>query len=54
VASVLSGHRGFQQRPEQPGIWFYDEKRAEKTRKGSRAPKRIVFEEDEDVYEDEE
>lgn len=54
VASVLSGHRGFQQRPDQPGIWFFDEKRAEKTRKGSRAPKRIVFEEDEELDEDEE
>jgi hypothetical protein len=53
VASVLSGHRGFQQRPEQPGIWFFDEKRAEKTRKGTR-PKRIVFNEDEDADEDEE
>ena len=25
VASVLSGHRGFSQRPDQPGLWFYDE-----------------------------
>jgi len=41
VASVLSGNRGFQQRPDQPGLWFYDEKRAEKgSRKGGR-PKRI-------------
>jgi hypothetical protein len=53
VASVLSGHRGFQQKPEQPGVWFFDEKRAEKTRKGNR-PKRIVFDEDEDDLEDEE
>jgi hypothetical protein len=51
VASVLSGHRGFQQKPEQPGVWFYDEKRAEKaTRKGGR-PKRIREYDEEDEFE---
>lgn len=54
VASVLSGHRGFQQRPEQPGIWFFDEKRAEKAaRKGGR-PKRIrEYDEEEELVEEE-
>ncbi len=53
AASVLSGHRGFQQRPEQPGIWFFDEKRAEKATKKSGRPKRIHVIEDEDEFEDE-
>jgi hypothetical protein len=53
VASVVSGHRGFQQKPEQPGVWFFDEKRAEKaSRKGGR-PKRFREIEDEDEFEDE-
>jgi hypothetical protein len=41
VASVLSAHRGFQQRPEEPGLWFFDERRAEKSSKKSGRPKRI-------------
>ena len=53
VASVLSGHRGFQQRPEQPGIWFYDEKRAEKATRKTGRPKRIREFDDEDDLEDE-
>jgi hypothetical protein len=53
VASVLSGSRGFQQKPDQPGVWFFDEKRAEKaSRKGGR-PKRFHEIEDEDELEDE-
>ena len=53
LASVLSGHRGFQQKPEQPGVWFFDERRAEKaSRKGGR-PKRIREWEEEDELEDE-
>ena len=46
---MLSGHRGFSQRPDQPGLWFYDEKRAEKASRKGR-PKRVReydFEEDE-------
>jgi hypothetical protein len=53
VASVLSGHRGFQQRPEQPGIWFFDEKRAEKATRKAGRPKRIREIEEEDDLEDE-
>jgi hypothetical protein len=54
VASVLSGHRGFQQKPDQPGVWFFDEKRAEKaSRKGGR-PKRIREWEEEEEFLDEE
>ena len=53
VASVLSGHRGFQQRPEQPGVWFYDEKRAEKATRKTGRPKRIREFDDEDELEDE-
>jgi hypothetical protein len=53
VASVLSGHRGFQQRPEQPGIWFFDEKRAEKATRKAGRPKRIREFEEEDDLEDE-
>jgi hypothetical protein len=53
IASVLSGHRGFQQKPEQPGAWLFDERRAEKAaRKGGR-PKRIREYEEEDDLEDE-
>jgi hypothetical protein len=48
VASVLSAHRGFQQRPEEPGLWFFDERRAEKSSKKPGRPKRIREIEDED------
>jgi hypothetical protein len=51
VASVLSGHRGFQQRPDQPGLWFYDERRAEKASRRGGRPKRIREYEDEDELE---
>jgi hypothetical protein len=53
VASVLSAHRGFQQRPDQPGIWFYDERRAEKSKSKGRKPKRIreIEDEEEDLEE---
>jgi hypothetical protein len=40
VASVLSGHRGFQQKPDEPSLWIYDEKRAEKAARRGR-PKRV-------------
>jgi hypothetical protein len=53
VASVLSGHRGFQQKPEQPGVWFFDERRAEKASRKSGRPKRIREFDDEDDLEDE-
>jgi hypothetical protein len=53
VASVLSGHRGFQQKPEQPGIWFFDERRAEKATRKSGRPKRIREFDVEDDLEDE-
>jgi hypothetical protein len=53
VASVLSGHRGFQQKPEQPGVWFFDERRADKATRKSGRPKRIREIEDEDDLEDE-
>jgi hypothetical protein len=54
VASVLSGHRGFQQKPEQPGVWFFDERRAEKAKGKSGRPKRIrEFDDDDDLIEDE-
>ncbi len=53
IASVLSGHRGFQQKPEQPGAWFFDERRAEKASRKSGRPKRIREYDDEDELEDE-
>jgi hypothetical protein len=54
VASVLSGHRGFQQKPEQPGVWFYDERRADKATRKSGRPKRIrEYDEEDDLVEDE-
>lgn len=39
-ASVLSAHRGFQSRGDQQNTWFYDERRAEKSKK-ARRPKRF-------------
>jgi len=53
VASVLSSHRGFQQKLDQPGVWFYDERRAEKASRKSGRPKRIREYDEEDVLEDE-
>ena len=53
VASVLSGHRGFQQKPELPGVWFFDERRAEKATRKTGRPKRIREIDDEDDLEDE-
>ena len=53
VASVLSSHRGFQQKLDQPGVWFYDERRAEKASRKSGRPKRVREYDEEDVLEDE-
>ena len=54
VASVLSGHRGFAQKPEQPGVWFFDERRAEKATRKSGRPKRIrEYDEEDELVEDE-
>jgi hypothetical protein len=56
LASALSGQRYFQQMQGQPGIWHYDEKRAQKAKKKG-APKRPMREyydegEDEDLPEE--
>lgn len=51
LASALSGQRYFQQNTQQPGIWIYDEKRAQKSKKkgGPKRPMREYYDEDEDV-----
>ncbi len=52
LASALSAQRYFTQNPQEPGIWHYDEKRAQKTKGkkkgGPRRPMREMYEEDED------
>jgi len=52
LASVLSAQRFFVQSPQQPGIWSYDEKRAQKgkTKKkgGPKRPMREMYNEDDD------
>lgn len=52
LASALSSQRYFAQNPQEPGIWSYDEKRAQKTKGkkkgGPRRPMREVYDEDED------
>lgn len=50
MASILSSQRFFQQSPQTPGIWAYDEKRAQKAKKKS-GPKRPMrgYDEDEDL-----
>jgi hypothetical protein len=51
LANILSGQRYFQQSPQQPGIWSYDEKRAAKPKKKG-APKRVrEYDEDDDLGE---
>jgi hypothetical protein len=50
LASVLSGQRFYTQSPQRPGIWAYDEKRAQKAKKKS-GPKRIrEYDDDEDLF----
>ncbi|MCC2669737.1 MAG: hypothetical protein K0Q72_2208, partial [Armatimonadetes bacterium] len=56
LASALSGQRYFQQLQGQPGVWQYDEKRAQKAKKKG-APKRPIREyydesEDDDLPEE--
>lgn len=50
MASILSSQRFFQQSPQTPGIWSYDEKRAQKAKKKA-GPKRPMrgYDEDEDL-----
>lgn len=49
LASILSGQRYFQQVQGQPGLWHYDEKRAQKSKKkgGPKRPMREYYDEDE-------
>lgn len=52
LAGILSSQRFFQQSPQTPGIWAYDEKRAQKAKKKG-APKRIRdYDDDDDVIEE--
>lgn len=50
LASALSGQRYFQQMQGQAGVWHYDEKRAQKSKKkgGPKRPMREYYDEDED------
>lgn len=52
LASALSSQRFFSQNPQEPGIWSYDEKRAQKVKGkkkgGPRRPMREMYDEDED------
>lgn len=51
LASILSGQRFFAQSPQTPGLWSYDEKRAQKPKKKG-APKRVRDYDDEDEFEE--
>ncbi len=52
LASILSSQRYFAQNPQMPGIWTFDEKRAQKTKRraGPRRPAREAYaDDDEDI-----
>ena len=53
LASILSGQRFFQQSPQQPGFWHYDEKRAAKAKKkgGPKRPMRDMIDDEDDDFE---
>lgn len=52
LASILSGQRYFTQTPANPGIWIYDEKRAQKAQKrkgGPKRPMRGMYDDEDDL-----